>query len=324
MAAERVGVLLMAYGSPDRLEDVEPYYVDIRGGRKPSDEAISELSHKYAQVGIPTPLLRVSRSLAQNVEKLLNEARDSAGGVTADGARRFMVRLGMKHWTPRIEAAVTQLLEGGIDRLLAAVLAPHYSSIGTEGYRRQVQQALGESERAVPLDFVDSWHELDGYIEAVAQNVEQALSQFADRRRVMVVFTAHSLPARILEQGDPYKVQLLRSSELIAEKAGVSQWQFSFQSQSQTGEPWLGPDLLDTLEELARSGVREVLVAPVGFIADHLEIFYDIDIEAIHKAGELGIELRRTAMLNDDPRLAKALAGLVRDRIGQAAAGARS
>jgi protoporphyrin/coproporphyrin ferrochelatase len=303
--AEHVGVLFMAYGSPNRLDEVEAYFTDIRGGRRPSPNDVAELTARYARVGVPTPLLEVSRRLAEKVERGLNQ---SGGG-------RFTVRLGMKHWTPRIQATLQELEQDGVDRVVGLVLAPHYSRIGTGGYQARVEQGLAASGRRVPFDFIESWFELPGYLRAVAENVGAAMRAFDDPETVTVVFTAHSLPSRIIDEGDPYRDQLLKSSELIAQLVPVRDWRFSFQSQSHTGEPWLGPDLLDTLAELAASGRRRVIVAPVGFIADHLEIFYDIDIEARQKADELGIELHRIQMLNDDSRLADALAALVRGKL---------
>ena len=308
--AKHVGVLFMAYGSPNRLDEVEAYFGDIRGGRRPSPEEVAQLSARYAQVGIPTPLLKVSRRLAEKVERGLNQ---SGGG-------QFTARVGMKHWTPRIHTALEELEQAGVDQVVGLVLAPHYSRMGTGGYEARVEQALAESGRRVPFDFIQNWFDLPGYLQAVAENVRAALRAFADPETATVVFTAHSLPARILDEGDPYRDQLLRSSELIAQLVPSREWRFSFQSESRTGEPWLGPDLLDTLTELAASGRRKVLVAPVGFIADHLEILYDIDIEARQKARDLGIELTRTQMLNDDSRLADALTELVRSRL----AGVRS
>jgi protoporphyrin/coproporphyrin ferrochelatase len=316
MKPEHTAVLLMAYGSPNRLDEVEAYFTDIRGGRTPSPEAVEELTARYRQVGVPTPLLAVSTQLGRELERALNaDPPDEA---------IYTVHLGMKHWTPRIATAVSEALEAGADRLIAIVLAPHYSKISTEGYKRQVEAALAAasgrpsangSPSPVRLDFVDSWYELDGYVQAVADNVRAARSEFRNPDEVVAVFTAHSLPARILAEGDPYRDQLLRTSELVASRAGIEQWRFSFQSQSHTGEPWLGPDLVDTVETLARERHASLLVAPVGFIADHLEIFYDIDIEAKAKADSLGIELRRTPMLNADSRLAQALKALVSERV---------
>lgn len=307
MAADRTAVLLMAYGSPNRLDEVEPYFTDIRGGRTPSREAVEELTERYRRVGVPTPLLVVSRELARQLE-------DALRAKSPDGAA-YTVHLGMKHWTPRISTAVEEAINGGAERLITIVLAPHYSKISTEGYRRQVEAALARSHRPVSLDFVESWYQLEGYIEAVAENVRSTRAQFRNPEQVVAVFTAHSLPARILTEGDPYQDQLLRTSALVAQRAGIESWRFSYQSQSHTGEPWLGPDLPDTVETLAREGHRAVLVASVGFIADHLEIFYDIDIEAKEKADALGIELRRAPMLNADPRLVTALYALVSERV---------
>jgi ferrochelatase len=307
MPHSHTAVLLMAYGSPNRLDEVEVYYTDIRGGRTPAPEAVAKLREKYQRVGLPTPLLAVSAELGRRLERQLN--------ADPPDESIFTVHLGMKHWTPRIETAVAEAVNAGADRLIAIVLAPHYSSISTEGYRRQVQALL--TGTPVSLDFVDSWHELDGYIQAVADNVRDTRARFSEPRDVVAVFTAHSLPARILEQGDPYQDQLLRTSELVAARASMARWRFSYQSQSHTGEPWLGPDLPETLESLAREGHRSVLVASVGFIADHLEIFYDIDIEARAKADELGVELKRAPTLNADPRLVMALHALVRERVGR-------
>jgi ferrochelatase len=309
MASSHTAVLLMAYGSPNRLDDVEAYFTDIRGGRRPSAEAIEELTSRYRRVGVPTPLLGVSLELGRGLERLLN--------IDPPDDQMYTVHLGMKHWTPRIATAVEEIIDSGADRLIAIVLAPHYSKISTGGYRRQIEAALAASDRmSLPsLDFVETWHELDGYLQAVAQNVRKVRAEFRYPEEVVAVFTAHSLPARILNEGDPYQAQLLRTSELVAERAGIDQWRFSYQSQSHTGEPWLGPDLVETVEELAAQGHRAILVASVGFIADHLEILYDIDIEAKERADALGIELRRTPMLNADSRLAYALHALVAQRV---------
>jgi protoporphyrin/coproporphyrin ferrochelatase len=306
MAPSHTAVLLMAYGSPNRLEEVEAYFTDIRGGRPPSREAIEELTGRYRRVGVPTPLLAVSMELGRELERLLN--------LDPPDDRIYTVHLGMKHWTPRIATAIDEIVDSGADRLIAIVLAPHYSRISIGGYRRQVEQALNGAAPDISLDFVESWDELDGYLQAVADNLRMVRAEFANPEEVVAVFTAHSLPARILDEGDPYQEQLLRTSELVAQRAGIEQWRFSYQSQSHTSEPWLGPDLVETVEELAAQGHRAILVSSVGFIADHLEIFYDIDIEAKERADALGMELRRTPMLNADPRLAQALHALVAQR----------
>jgi ferrochelatase len=297
---QRTAILLMAYGSPDRLEDVEPYFTDIRGGRPPSAEAVAELRARYQQVGVPTPLLSISLEVGRELEALLGDG--------------YRVRVGMKHWTPRIATAVQAIVDSAADRLIAIVLAPHFSRISTGGYRTQVDRALAATGARVPLDFVDSWFDLEGYLQTVAENVSEQAARFANPAEVVAIFTAHSLPARILDEGDPYRDQLVFSAGEIARRAGIRRWEFAFTSQSNTGEPWLGPDLLQVLARRAAEGDRQIIVASVGFTADHLEILYDVDIEAQAKARELGIELRRPRMLNADPRFIQALADLVRQR----------
>lgn len=293
-------VLLMAYGSPDQPQDVEAYFTDIRGGRRPSQTAVAELAERYRQVGVPTPLLAISLEVGRKLEALL--------GVG------YRVQVGMKHWTPRIATAVQRIVDEGADRLIGIVLAPHYSRISTGGYRVQLDRALAAAGTHIPLDFVESWHDLEGYLQTVAENVHEAAVEFARPDDVVGIFTAHSLPARIVEEGDPYRDQLLFSAAEIARRAGIRRWEFAFTSMSDTGEPWLGPDMLQVLERRAGEGDRQFVVASVGFTADHLEILYDVDIEAQAKASQLGIELRRPQMLNADPRFVRALADLVRQR----------
>ncbi len=207
----------------------------------------------------------------------------------------------MKHWTPRIADAAEQAVSSGAEEIAGLVLAPHYSALSIAGYRDQLERAL--AGRAA-LRFVDSWHDEPGFVELLAERVRGTAAH--------VVFTAHSLPARILESGDPYRSQLLETSRLVAEAAGLAEWSFSFQSESPTGEPWLGPDILDHLEALRRQGVEHVLLCPVGFVSDHLEIRWDLDVEAREKAAELGLRLERIEMPNADPQFVRTLSAIVR------------
>jgi ferrochelatase len=210
----------------------------------------------------------------------------------------------MKHWTPRIGDAVETALAGGAETIVGLVLAPHYSRMSIGGYRAQLQEAL--ADRAELL-FVESWHDDAALVELWAERLRGTAAH--------VVFTAHSLPARILTEGDPYKDQLLQTSRLIADAAQISDWSFSFQSQSATGEPWLEPDILDHLADLRAKGAEHVLVAPIGFVADHLEIRWDLDTEARDRAQELGLQLERTEMPNDDPAFIAVLAAIVRQAL---------
>jgi protoporphyrin/coproporphyrin ferrochelatase len=210
----------------------------------------------------------------------------------------------MKHWTPHIADAAEAALAAGVQRLVGLVLAPHYSRLSIAGYRQQLDDAVAGRAEVV---FVDSWHDDAGFVSILADRIRDTDAH--------VVFTAHSLPARILDEGDPYRDQLLETSRLVADSAGVDDWSFSFQSESPTGEPWLGPDILDHLDELSTRGVESVLVCPVGFVSDHLEIRWDIDTEAQDRARQLGLRLDRIEMPNDEPRFVDVLAGIVRNAI---------
>jgi ferrochelatase len=210
----------------------------------------------------------------------------------------------MKHWRPRIGQAVEAALAGGADALVGLVLAPHYSRLSIAGYRKRLERAL---QGRAQLTFVDSWHDHASFIDVLADRVHGFEGH--------VVFTAHSLPERVLRDGDPYRDQLLETSRLVAEQAGLADWSFAFQSASSTGEPWLGPDILEELDTLAANGVRHVLVCPVGFVSDHLEILWDLDVEGRERAAQLGLELERIESLNDDPAFIRALAGIVRERL---------
>jgi protoporphyrin/coproporphyrin ferrochelatase len=277
-------VVLMAYGSPERLADVPAYYADIRGGRPIAPENLADLVERYRRLGIEdsSPLNAITEETRSALERELG----------------LPVFTGMKHWTPRIADAADAALDAGADTVVGLVLAPHYSALSIKGYRDQLESAL---DGRADLRFVDSWHDESGFVDLLADRIRGTTAH--------VVFTAHSLPARILDHGDPYKEQLLETSRLVAEAAGVSDWSFSFQSESPTGEPWLGPDILDHLRSLE---TPSVLVCPVGFVSDHLEIRWDIDVEAVELAHELGIELRRIEMPNADPAFVRTLAGIVR------------
>jgi ferrochelatase len=278
-------VVLMAYGSPSSPDDVRPYLEDVRGGRPVSDEAVAELAGRYRRIGGRSPLDEVTEAQRAALERELG----------------MPVFVGMKHWRPRIAEAVDAALAGGASRVIGVVLAPHYSRMSVGEYRERLEAALDERAK---LLLVESWHDEPAFVDVVADRLQGT--------DAWVVFTAHSLPERILADGDPYRDQLLETSQLVAERAGLEQWSFAFQSASATGEPWLGPDVLEELERLSGEGVPKVLVAPVGFVSDHLEILWDLDVEAREKADELGLELARMQSLNDDPEFIRALAGVVR------------
>jgi ferrochelatase len=277
-------VVLMAYGSPERPGDIRPYLEDIREGRPVSDDAVAELTERYRRIGGRSPLGEITERQRAALEREL--------GVP--------VFVGMKHWPPRIADAVERALAVGAETIVGLVLAPHYSLLSIEGYHERLERALaGRAE----LRFIERWGTHEPYLDALADRVRG--------REAHVVFTAHSLPERILAEGDPYRAELLETSRLIAEQAGLVSWSFAFQSASPTGEPWLGPDILDELDTLRARGVQRVLVCPIGFVSDHLEILWDIDVEARERAAELGLELDRIESLNDDPAFIRGLADLV-------------
>jgi len=283
----KTAVVLMAYGSPSRPEDVGAYLSDIRGGRPVSPQAVEELEGRYRRIGGGSPLNEITERQRAALEQELG----------------IPVFVGMKHWTPRIAEAAERALADGAERVVGLVLAPHYARMSIGGYQSQLEEALaGRAE----LTFIASYYAYEPLIDLLAERIGDTDAH--------VVFTAHSLPARILDEGDPYKDQLLETSRLVAAKAHVQSWSFAFQSESPTGEPWLGPDILEELERLHAEGMRKVLVTPIGFVADHLEIYWDIDTEAREKAAELGLELERTESLNDDPAFIRVLAGVVKQQ----------
>ncbi len=278
-------VVLMAYGSPASPEEIRPYLEDVRGGRPVSEEAVEELAERYRRIGGRSPLDEVTEAQRAALERELG----------------LPVFVGMKHWRPRIAEAAGAALAAGATRIVGLVLAPHYSKLSIGGYRERLEQAVGGRAELV---LIESWHDHEPFVEVLVERVRGT--------DAWVVFTAHSLPERILANGDPYREQLLETSRLVAERAGLERWSFAFQSASATGEPWLGPDVLEELERLYEEGVKTVLVAPVGFVSDHLEILWDLDVEARKRAEELGLELERIESLNDDPAFVQALATLVR------------
>jgi len=283
----------MAYGSPDRLDDVPAYYADIRGGRPIAPENLEDLVGRYRRLGIEesNPL----NAITEQTRERLAEATGMA------------VFTGMKHWTPHIEEAARAAVESGAGTIVGLVLAPHYSALSIAGYREQLERALDGTAR---LEFVESWHDDPGFVSFLADRIRGTDAH--------VVFTAHSLPTRILAQGDPYRDQLLETSALVAAAGGIDDWSFSFQSESPTGEPWLGPDILDHLDALHEGGSDDILVCPVGFVSDHLEIRWDIDTEAQERARELGMRLKRIEMPNADPRFVGVLAAIVQRALADA------
>jgi ferrochelatase len=309
----RDAVLLMAYGSPDRLDQVEAYYTDIRRGSPPPEHLLAELRNRYVAIGGGSPLSRIVEEQRAALETEL-QARGTPMPVYA----------GMRHIDPRIGAIVKRMAADGVERIVAIAMAPQASS-NAAGYRRAVDAALAEIEAAggrVPeVVYVRSWHDQPRFIEALAATTREALARFADPSAPLVMFTAHSLPARVLADGDPYPSELAATAALVAAALGLPDERrtFSFQSAGRTGEEWLGPDILAEIRRLAAEGVTELVIRPVGFVADHLEVLYDIDIEAQGVARETGVRIERARSMNTDPVFIAGLADVAQSALAPVA-----
>jgi len=306
--SEQIGVLLMAYGTPATLGDVETYYTHIRRGRPPEPAQLQELIGRYEAIGGSSPLLEVSRAQAAGLQTQLEAKRGD----------HFQVELGMKHAPPFIEDGVQRLIDAAVQRAVGIVLAPHYSPLSVGEYLARARGAAGE---ALDLSFVEDWHLASSYIDLLAERVSESLSCFPVeiRDEVDVVFTAHSLPARVSSSDDPYPQQLAETAEAVASTIDLARWSTAWQSAGRTSESWLEPDILEVTRELAAAGSRGMIVCPAGFVADHLEILYDLDIECRSLAAELGLAWQRTSSPNADPVFLEALCDVVSERLAMAA-----
>ncbi len=298
MSETRTAVMLMAYGTPRTPAEILPYYTDIRRGRPPTDEQLAELTARYAAIGGISPL--ASRTEAQRVA--LQTALDHAD----DGG--YHVVLGLKHAAPFIEQSVDDLATQGFRRIVGLVLAPHYSAFSIGQYLDRLSAAAAPHDIAVRG--IESWATEPAFVEFVATDLRAKLTTLPAETRV--VFTAHSLPERILGVGDPYPEQLQSTAECVAAAVGLQDWGLAWQSAGRTPEPWLGPDILRVIDDLAADAhTKAVLVSAVGFVSDHLEVLYDLDIEARRRAHEHGLGFARTACVNDDAVVMAALADRV-------------
>ena len=296
MAGERVAVLLMAYGGPGSLDEVEPYLLDVRGGRPTSPQLVEEIKGRYAQIGGRSPIRELTEAQATGVRRALGE--------------RFAVYVGMRHWHPYIRDVVERMLADGHQRVVGIVLAPHYSTMSVGAYQKHLLDAAGGR---LETALVRSWGDHPKFLDLVAERIAQALQRFPSPRTVQVLFTAHSLPERILATGDQYPADLRASAAAVARRAGLAAWHFAFQSAGATSEPWLGPEAGAVMTELAGQGHQAFLIVPIGFVCDHVEVLYDVDIVYRSLAERLGVQLERTASLNDDPLLVGALAEIAHD-----------
>ena len=293
MGDDKWAVLLLAHGAPDRLEDVPEYLLNVRGGRKLPEPAVKEIVHRYRLIGGGSPLARITNQQAKALADRL-------------GCR---VYVGMRNWRPFIADAVRQLDEDGVDRLVVICLAPQNSRTSIGLYRKHLTQALGELACHLRVDFVESWHDRNELIAAFSEKLTAALEPIeeATGKPVPIVFTAHSVPQRTIDEGDPYQAQVMETASLVAQRSGLDKWRVAFQSQGMTEELWIGPTVESEIDRLAAAGHRHALLVPIGFVSDHVEILYDVDI-ALRQYGQAqGVTVWRSESLNDSPLFIAAL-----------------
>jgi protoporphyrin/coproporphyrin ferrochelatase len=315
-----VGVLVMAYGTASGPDDIERYYTDIRGGRAPSPEHLAELQDRYAAIGNVFPLLDTTRAQSVGLVDRLN----------GDGTT-YRAYLGMKHSAPSISEAVTRMRNDGIEHAVGVVMAPHWSGMSVETYVERVRGAVEEGGGPT-FSFIRSYHSHPSFVKFVATRVSDALESLTptDRSGAMVLFTAHSLPTRVTEEGSlrcktcdcaescRYRDGLQETADLVAETIGLESYGIAWQSAGRTADPWWGPPIEESIFEAAGLGHRAVVVCSAGFVADHLEILYDLDVEAKAVADGAGIRFARTRMPNADPEYLDVLAEVVRDHLAEA------
>jgi protoporphyrin/coproporphyrin ferrochelatase len=296
-------ILLMIMGGPDCLENVEPFLLDVRGGRPTPSELVEEIRARYRATGGKSPAVGITQDVARKLEQRLNQ----------EGADRYRVYVGLRHWHPFIKEAYADLLKDEPEHIIGLCMAPQQSSLSTGAYRKKVEEARAALQDSTPVSYVGSWNRHPKLVAAIVDHIRQALLKFPAevRATVPVLFTAHSLPERIVAMKDPYPDEVRGTVEAVTERLGGRPTRFAYQSQGRSSEPWLGPTVESALAALYQEGNRQVLVAPIGFICDHVETLFDIDIELKQRAAAMGMQLERMAMLNDSSALIETLADIL-------------
>lgn len=298
-----VAVLLMAMGGPDSLDNVEPFLLDVRGGRPTPPKLVEEIRERYRATGGKSPAVGITQEVAKKLERRLNES----------GGERYRVYVGLRHWHPFIKDTYAELLAEAPGQIIGLCMAPQQSSLSTGAYRKKVEEARSTLQSTCAVSYVGSWNRHPQLVAAIVENVRQGLLKFpADlRSQVPILFTAHSLPERIVAMKDPYPDEVKGTVDAITACLGNQPTRFAYQSQGRSSEPWLGPTVESALEALHREGHRQVLVAPIGFICDHVETLFDIDIELKQLAVNMGMQLERMPMLNAAPALIETLVSVI-------------
>lgn len=303
MMKEKVGLLVMAYGTPYKEEDIKRYYTHIRHGREPSEEALRDLTERYQAIGGISPLARITKEQASALEAQLNSMQEKYD---------FHVYIGLKHIEPFIEDAVVSMKNDGLTQAVSIVLAPHYSTFSVKSYNGRAEEAA--NKQGISLSSVEDWYAETGFIQYWADQINQTYKGMTteESNNAVLIFSAHSLPEKILQDGDPYPEQLEETARLISKKTGITEYAVGWQSEADTPDPWIGPDVQDLTRDLYQEkGYTTFVYAPVGFVSDHLEILYDNDYECKVVCDELGVEYRRPSMPNTDPLFIETLAKVV-------------
>jgi len=304
----------MAYGAAGSLDEIEPYLKDIRGGRPVSPELAEQVKERYRLMGGKSPLLEITKQQAAALKEKLNQNKGlniKKGG--SEASRETEVYFGMRHWHPYIKDTVGRMKADGVREITAVCLTPYHSKMSVGAYFQKLDEAIASAGTSFEVRRVESWNDRPELIEAIAEKVLTALNRFSPevRPKVILLFSAHSLPERILADKDPYPDELNETIELVMKRIGPRPWHFAYQSKGRTPEPWLGPDVAEVIEELYAQGCRHLLMAPIGFISDHMETLYDVDVMYRQQCDAKGIQLERAESLNASPGLIDALAAVV-------------
>ncbi len=294
-----IGLLVMAYGGPNTIDEVEPYLLDVRGYRPTAPEIIHEVRERYREIGGRSPILEQTQAQAAALESALNI-----------NGQEFKAFVGMRHWNPYIKDTLAEMQSQGIQHAVGLVMAPHYSRMSIEAYLKKISEA----ESSIEVAPINNWHLLPGYLEALISRVRAALERFPAevRSQVPVIFSAHSLPERILTWNDPYPDQLRATVEAVMQRLGEQPHDFAFQSAAISNEPWLGPDVSESIKRYAAQGQKNIISCPIGFVCEHVEVLYDIDIVYQKLARSLGVRLERIEMVHTAPQMVAGLAELIR------------
>ncbi|HLR22693.1 MAG TPA: ferrochelatase [Pseudogracilibacillus sp.] len=307
MSKEKIGLLVMAYGTPYKEEDIEPYYTHIRHGRKPSAEALQDLTERYQAIGGISPLARITEEQATAIKDKLNEMQNEY---------EFELFIGLKHINPFIEDAVESMEKAGIKQAVSLVLAPHYSTFSVKAYNARAQETA--DKYGITLTSVEDWYNAPGFIQYWSDQISDTYEKMTEQERdnAVLIVSAHSLPEKILKDGDPYPEQLAETAKLITDKAGIKDYAIGWQSEGNTPDPWLGPDVQDLTRELhEEKGFTTFVYTPVGFVSDHLEVLYDNDYECKVVCDEIGAKYYRPEMPNTNPLFIETLANVVFNKV---------